>query len=597
MNDNLFKNALVVLVTFKGVSIFGLDAKSVVALAGGIFILPYFLFSPFAGQLADKYEKSMIMRFSKLLEIAVMALAGISFYLVSFELLMLTLFLMGVQSTFFSPVKYSILPQVLETSELTEGNALVEMGTFVAILIGTILGGLIASLDSGWEVITTAVLGVAAIGYAISRFVPKAEVANPNLEICWNPVPQFRFMWRAACERRSVFYSILAISWFWFFGAGILSVLPVYCKDYLNVNEQVVTLFLTMFTLGVGVGSMLCHKLSFGRIEIGLVPLGSIGLSVFLLDLSLIAPVSSSSMDLAGFLSHASSYRMLVDFFFMSLCGGLFIVPLYTMMQARSRREICSQVIASNNVFNAVFMVIASAMLVGLYALGLNVVQILMVFAILNAIVAFYIYSLLPEFALRFVAYIVARCIYRIRSKEVEYIPEKGAALLTCNHVSFVDWLLIMALVKRPVRFVMHYSFFRLPVVKWLMRQAGVIPIANRKEDPEVLEKALESVSEALGKGELVCLFPEGAITYDGKLGEFKPGAQRIVERDPVPVIPMGLVGIYGSYFSRSRGRFKLLAWPSRLWHKVTLAVGEPIPAAEFSTEGLHKKIKELSSS
>lgn len=597
LNDNFFKNALVFLITFQGITLFGMQSESLVALASGIFILPYFLFSPISGQLADKYEKSKIVRYTKILEIVIMLLAAIGFFVQEYSLLLVVLFLMGTQSTLFGPVKYSMIPEIVEEDELIQGNAYVELGTFLAILIGTIAGGLVVSIPNAAPWIAGCVLVFSGIGYLLSLFLQEVPIANPDLQIEKNPLPTLKHLWGILREQEAIFNSVFAISWFWFIGAGILSVLPIYCKEYLMVGEEVVTAFLAMFTLGIAIGSIVCEKLCYGRVEIGLVPIGSLGLSLFLADLSLIEPVwarpDMELLTLSLFLEQSASTRLLLDFFLMSIFGGIFIVPLYTLLQERSRAEVRSQVIAANNIVNALFMVASSLALIGFYSSDLSLAQIFLTLSLMNIVVAIYIYYVVPEFVLRFFTWILTNFLFRLRVHGLENIPKEGAVILACNHITYVDWLILAGTCKRPARFVMYHKYFYVPIVQNLMQQAKVIPICGAKEDPDILKTALDSISEALKEGEVVCIFPEGRLTPDGELCQFRQGIVRMIERDPVPVVPMAMSNMYGSAFSLAKGN-KMMQLLRNAWRRVDLDIDPPISPQNFDLEAMKTRIQEL---
>lgn len=594
LNDNVFKNALVLMVTFREITVWGLDKNAVVALAGALFILPYFLFSHVAGQIADKMEKSRLVRITKYWEVLIMLVAAAGFHLHQFGMLLVVLFMAGVQAAFFGPVKYSVLPELVEPKKLVEANALVESGTFLAILIGTIAGGALASLPEVW--ITVSLLAIAALGVFSAWAVPRVPGGDPDLRLRYNPLPNFLELNRILGRSRAVYNSVLGISWFWFFGAALLSILPVYCKDMLGVDGHVVTLFLAMFTVGIAVGSILCEKLSFGRVELGLVPLGSLGMSLFAADLYFARPEwtpGAIPMGVTQFLATAAGPRLLADFFLMCLSGGFFILPLYTLIQERSRPAERSRVIAANNIANAIFIVASSAVVILFHRLGFDYPRMFLALAVLNFFAAIYIYSLVPEFTLRFLSWVAARLIYRIRLTGADSIPREGAVLLVCNHVTYIDWLIINAMVRRPVRFVMHYKFWGVPVVQRLMTQAGVIPIAGRRENPEVLEAAFARISAALTAGEVVCIFPEGHITRDGAMAAFRPGVERALAANPVPVVPMALRGLWGTWFSFGGGR-ALRKRPRHWMSRVELVVGAPVAAADATAAVLEQRVREM---
>jgi 1-acyl-sn-glycerol-3-phosphate acyltransferase len=596
-NDNLFKNALVVLLTFQATQWTTLKPELLANLAAGIFILPFFLFSATAGQLADKYDKAMLARFVKLLEIGIMVIAGLGFWLHELNVLLFSLFLLGVHSTLFGPVKYAILPQHLHEDELVGGNALIEAGTFVAILIGTLAGGLLAGIAGGTWWITLAALLVAVAGYLASRGIPAAPAPAPELVINPNPITE---TWRNigfARENRAVFLSILGISYFWLYGALLLAQFPAYAKNVLGGNEASVTLLLATFTVGIGVGSLLCERLSGKHVEIGLVPFGSIGLTLFGLDLALASPVTlpaAAPLPTLALLAAPGTWHVLFDLFAIGLFGGFFVVPLYALVQTRSQAAQRARIIAANNIMNALFMVVGAGAAAGLLSAGLSIPALFGVAALCNAVVAVYIYGLVPEFLLRFIAWLLVHSIYRLEKKGLERIPDSGAALIVCNHVSFVDALIIASASRRPIRFVMDYRVFRTPILSFVFRHGRAIPIASAKEDPALLERAYDEVSAALAAGELVAIFPEGRITENGDLSPFRPGIARILARNPVPVVPMALSGLWGSFFSRAHGKAMSRPWKMRPFMRVGVAVGVPLAPEAALPEALQGVVRTL---
>lgn len=605
-NDNLFKNAIVILITYKAAKVWGLSPSQMVPLTGGIFILPFFLFSAISGQIADKYEKSFLIRWIKFAEVLIMCVGALGFWLNSPPLLLITLFFMGWQSTLFGPIKYSILPQLLKPDELVGGNALIEGGTFLSILIGTLLGGVMISIDGlGPMIVSGSILATAATGYWTSRKITRAEAVAPNLKIDWHPIRPTLAIFKMTRANRTVFLSILGISWFWFFGAAFLSLFPTYGKEILRGDEGVVTLFLALFSVGIGIGSMLCERFSDRKLELGLVPLGTFGMTLFAADLyfasapALAMQTAPDALFTASQLfSHLWFWRIVIDLVLIAVSSGFFIVPLYTLVQERSDAEYRSRIIAGNNIVNAFFMVVAAVFLVFLAAVGLNATQIFLILALMNLAVAIYIYTVLPEFLFRLICWIVANLIYRLTTVGRLNIPAEGPAVLVCNHVGFVDWLVISSASPRPVRFVMDHGIFKTPLLGRIFRRAKVIPIATAKEDPEILEKAFDQIAKELRDGELVCIFPEGRLTPDGRIQPFKPGIEKIIRQTPVPVIPMALQGVWGSFFSRAHG--KAMSRPlRRFWSRITLNVGQAIapekvsaPLLQASVTGLRGKIE-----
>ncbi|MBL8399697.1 MAG: MFS transporter [Candidatus Accumulibacter phosphatis] len=596
-NDNLFKNALIVLLTFQAVNWTTLAPEVLTNLAAGIFILPFFLFSATAGQLADKYDKAKLARLVKLLEIVIMGVALFGFSTHSLAVLLSALFLLGLHSSLFGPVKYAILPQHLREDELVGGNALVEAGTFVAILIGTLAGGLLAGVAGhpGWVAI--AGLVIAVLGYLCSRGIPAAPAPVPELVVSLNPLSE---TWRNigfARQNRTVFLSILGISWFWLYGALFLAQFPAYAKNVLGGSETSVTLLLAIFTIGIGFGSLLCERLSAGHVEIGLVPFGSIGLTLFGIDLAFASPALlpvGAPLSLANLLALHHTWRVLFDLFALGLFGGFFIVPLYALIQLRSAPEQRARIIAANNILNALFMVCGALAAAGLLGDGLSIPALFGVAALCNAVVAVYIYSLVPEFMLRFIAWLLVHSVYRLQQRGLQNIPEEGAAVLVCNHVSFVDPIVIAAASRRPIRFVMDYRIYRMPVISLIFRHMRAIPIAPARDDAVMMEAAFEEVASALAAGELVAIFPEGRITDSGDLYPFRPGVQRIVGRTPVPIIPMALQGLWGSFFSRKDGPAMSKPLRRGLFSKIALVVGTAVAPAAATPEHLQEIVAGL---
>jgi 1-acyl-sn-glycerol-3-phosphate acyltransferase len=595
-NDNLFKFALTVLVTYQ-LQVSWLPSDLAGLAIGALFILPFLLFSATSGQLADKYDKAQLTRFVKWLEIAIMALAGWGFLSADVPLLLACVFLMGVHSTLFGPVKFAYLPQHLDERELTGGNGMIEMGTFVAILLGNVAGGLlIAVRGAGPTYVAAACLGVAVIGRLTAQAIPASPSSDPGLRINWNPVSETIRNLRLAHGNIVVFRSLLGISWMWFFGAAFLAQFPSFAKDVLHGDERVASLLLVVFSVGIGVGSLLCEVLSRRHVEIGLVPLGALGMSVFSVDLYFASRAlpPGSALTLAGFLGQPAHWRVMADLALLSLSAGLYSVPMYALIQLRAQPSHRARIIAANNILNALFM-IASAVIVGaLLKAGLSIPQVFLAMALLNALVAIYVFALVPEYLLRFVAFVVARLVYRFRVRGDENIPTQGAALLVCNHVSFIDPVLLMAASPRPIRFIMDHQIFRSPLLGWFFRLAKAIPIAPQKVDAATYEQAFVRARQVLEEGDLLCIFPEGAITRDGELAEFKGGVMKLLESHPVPVVPLALQNLWGSFFSRVEGRAMRRPFRRGLFSRVGLVAGDAVPPRQASPALLRERVARL---
>jgi len=596
-NDNLFKTALIVVLTYDALSWTTLAPSLLNNLIPGLFILPYVVFSATAGQIADKVEKGRLARFVKLLEIGIMAIAAVGWLTHTLWLLIAAVVGMGVHSTLFGPVKYAYLPQHLRKHELVGGNGVIEMGTFVGILLGEVMGAVLAGRGQGGvQLVAFGTLGMALLGLATSWRIPHSPAPVPDLRISANFVAESVRNLAFSKKNRTVFLSMLGNSWFWFYGALLLAQFPLYAKDYLHGDHSVFVLLLTVFSLGIGTGSLLCEKLSGGKVEIGLVPFGAIGLSLFGIDLyfASLGYTNTAAVDFLGLLSQDGALRILADLLLLGMFGGFFIVPLFALIQTRCDPDHVSRTIAGMNILNALFMVAAAGVALLLVNRGFTIPEMFLTTALLNAVVALYIFSLVPEFLMRFLAWLLIHTIHRVSAVDASRIPEEGAAVLVCNHVSYVDAIVIMAASPRPIRFVMDHRIFKTPLLGFIFRTAKAIPIAPAKEDPWLMEKAFIDIAQALHEGDLVCIFPEGKLTRTGEMSEFRGGIAKILERSKVPVIPMALRGLWGSVFSRDPTNVFERSLTRGLRSRLTLVVGVPVPPQEATPEHLYDEVLSL---
>ena len=570
---------------------------------GALFILPFLLFSATSGQLTDKYEKTKIIRFVKNLEIVIMAIAAYGFFQANVPVLLGCTFLMGLHSTLFGPVKFAYMPQVLNERELTGGNGMVEMGTFVAILAGNIVGGVLIALPGiGASYVATACIALAILGRVVAQFIPTAPATDPTLVINWNPFTETWKNLKLAHGNVVVFRSLLGISWMWFFGAVFLSQFPSFAKEVLHGSSNVASLLLVVFSIGIATGSLLCEVLSRRHVEIGLVPLGAIGMSVFALDLYF-ASRSLPPADLhtvVQFIAAPAHWRVMADLFLLSLFAGLYSVPMYALIQLRSVPTHRARIIAANNILNALFMIASSVIVGALLGAKFTIPQVFLFTALANAVVAAYIFLLVPEYFLRFVAWIASRCIYRFKVTGDQHIPSSGAAIIVCNHVSFVDAVLLMAASPRPIVFVMDHRIFKLPVIGWFFKLAKAIPIAPKSEDPALYEASFAAAGQVLREGDLLAIFPEGGITRDGTLQEFKGGIMKILAEAKTHgvepnVIPMALTNLWGSFFSRIE-KDGAMVRPFRrgIFNRVGLNVGAAQKSSEVSPASLQLQVADL---
>ena len=592
-NDNIFKNVLLLFVAFAGAGLLPVSSNLFINLAAGLFILPFFLFSATAGVLADKYEKSWFIRKVKLAEIGIMCLGAIGFITESYLILLLLLFLMGTQSAFFGPVKYALLPQQLKQEELVPGNALVETGTFLAILLGTLGAGVIASAESAKYWAAGSVIVFALLGYIASRSIPEAPAAAPDLKFRWQPIRQTKQTIAIAKADRTTFQSLMAISWFWFLGAAYLTQFPNFTKVYLNGSESAVSFLLALFSVGIAAGSLACDKLSNHRIEVGIVPIGSLGITIFGWLMATSVPETLPEFEnFADFVAYQPLWSVFAYLLLLGASGGIFIVPLYALMQQRAKATERAQVVAALNIYNSFFMVGSAVLgIVCLSLIGMTIPQLFMLLAALNLMVAVYLFMQRPIFVIRFLVWVLTHTMYRVNHKNLHYLPKKSGALIVCNHVSYMDALLLSAVCPRLIRFVMEEDYANLPLLRRFLKRAGVIPISASNRNS--IRRAFNEVEQALADGHIVCIFPEGRLTADGEMNEFMRGMDIILRRSPVPVIPMALKGLWGSYFSRYKGR-ACKGLPTRFWSKLEIEAGEPVSPDIATTTLMHEKVSAL---
>ena len=596
-NDNVYRQAIIGLLFYLGVSA---DERSLyTTLAPAIFILPYFLFSALAGQIADKLEKSRLIVITTTMEIVIMTLAAAGFLTQSMPVLLVALFCTGLQSTLFGPVKYSVLPSVLKPEELTGGNGLVEMGTSMSILTGMIVGGLIFTLagSHGPVVAATAVIALAVCGNLCARMIPKVDAGDPTLKINWNPLPESLAVLRMAKKQKAVRNAILGVSWFWFVGTVLTSQLPTYAVTNLGGEPTLYIFALALFSVGTGVGSLLCEKLSGRRVEIGLVPLGAFGMTAFLLDLyfARAGEATAEGLSVIQFVQQAGSTRIIIDLLGIGLFTGFFVVPLFALIQSRTPKSEMSRVFAALNIQNSGFIVAAACVGLAAHAAGITIPQLFLALGVANALVAIYIFTIVPEFLMRFLSWLMVRVLYRLRPHGIEAsVPDEGAALIVCNHVSYLDALILSASIPRPVRFVMYYRIFNIPVMSWIFRTAKTIPIAGAKEDPALMQRAFDEIDAALAEGELVCIFPEGALTRDGNMTAFKSGVEKILKRRPVPVVPMALRGMWSSMWSRRDSRLGRMRVPRRFRATIDVAAASAVDGATTNADLLEARVRAL---
>ncbi|AQW60113.1 MFS transporter [Vibrio owensii] len=597
LNDNIYKNVLLLMVTYSQIDSLPMSVDLFVNLAAGLFILPFFLFSAHAGAIADNMDKAKLIRRLKLIELVIMSCAATAIMTQSAILMLVLLFMTGTQSAYFGPVKYALLPQALKSDELVKGNAWVEMGTFLSILIGTLSAGLLLAIPNGMLIASCIVITLSLLGFLSSANIPSLPSKKSD-QVKFEPITGLKKTLKLAQKQRGIWMSILAISWFWFMGATYLTQFPNFAREHLFADSTVVSLLLALFSVGIATGSWLCEKLSFNQVELGILPFGILGLTIFSADLLWAVPAiesfPSQYYNVQSFVAQSSHIRVMIDLFLVGVSGGVFIVPLYAFIQSRSEEGECAQSIAANNIMNALFMVASAAVsILVLSVLEFSIVELFAILAVGNFIVAIYVYRQVPEFTQRFISYLLSHCLYRVSVTGRQHIPEQGAALIVANHVSYVDALILMGTSTRPVRFVMDKSISELPVLKHVFRHAGVIPICSPRKCAETYKRAFEQIEQALNNDEVVCIFPEGRLTSNGELGEFRPGVEKILKRTPVPVIPMALKGLWGSFFSHKNGH-ALTKRPTRFWSRIEVNIGELLQPTMLDRHLLQKEVQDL---
>lgn len=607
-NDNVYRQAIIGLLFFLGVS--SEERTLYTNLAPALFILPYFLFSGIAGQIAERMEKQRLIVVTTTMEIFIMATAAIGFMTSNMTVLLVALFGTGLQSALFGPVKYSILPSVLKPEELTGGNGLVEMGTSISILCGMIYGGLVFQVAGNWgpEAAAVSVIALAVFGNLVARTIPRVDAGDPSLKVNWNPLPENLAVWKLTRRTPAVRNAVLGVSWFWFVGTMLTAQLPTYAEVNLGGAQGLYIFALALFSVGVGVGSLLCEKLSARTVEIGLVPLGALGISAFMFDLYFArsGEALAAGLGVMEFLRQPGSWRIVMDLTGIGLFVGFYVVPLFALIQSRTPRGELSRVIAGMNIQNAAFIVSAAAVGIAVQRLlDWSIPQVFLALAIANLLVATYIVTIVPEFLMRFLSWLLVRTLYRLRIEGIEeHVPDEGPALLVCNHVSYMDALILAASTPRPVRFVMYHRIFQIPVLRWIFRTARAIPIAPEKEDAALMQQAFDEIDRTLAEGELVAIFPEGRLTADGSIAPFRSGVERIVARaagrgQEVPVVPMALRNMWASMWSRrgataEAGRLERMRLPRRLRARIGVVAGPPVAGAHASAADLEARVRAL---
>lgn len=569
-NDNIYKNAMVILITFVISKGSPEHEQMMVTMAAGVFIMPFFLFSALAGQLADKFDKAKLSRTIKFFEIVITSIGSYGLYQQSIPILMGALFLMGMHSTFFGPIKYSILPDHLHEDELIGANAFIEASTFLAILIGTLIGGLLIITSHGVFLTSVVMLAVAITGWISSFYIPLAPAPQPKLKINKNLINETWNLLKSATENRDVFLAIMGISWFWLVGGSFLSQFPTFTKDILHASAPVVSLFLAAFSIGIAIGSMACNRLLHGEINAKYIPLAILAMSIFLGDVHfatnhLTFAEGAELLTVKQFISYWHNWRVLIDFSLLSIAGGLYIVPLYAILQVRSEEHNRSRMVACNNIVNALFMALASFIIIILLKLHLSITQIFLVVAIMNTAVAVYITKLIPHVIVQsFVKWILVS-LYRVKVKGLDnYRSIKGRMVIVANHTSFIDALIISAFLPDKLTFAINTHIARKWWIKPLLALVDAFPIDPTKP------MSTKSLIKGVKANKKLLIFPEGRLTMTGSLMKIYEGPGMVADRADAMILPIRIEGAQYSPFSRLRGKVRI-----RMFPKIRLTIME----------------------
>ena len=573
-NDNVFRFALLTLIAYQLAEQLGIQAPILNMVAAGIFILPFFLFSATGGLLADKYFKNRMIRYIKLFELVIMLVATVAFINKNFWLLLTCLGLTGLQSALFGPLKYGILPALLKETELLGGNALVGAGTFLAILLGTIVGGLLILGNMGAWQVSTVLVTCSVLGFVASIFIPHVERADSTVKPHMNIFKDTLDVFRIGADNWEIRRVILAISWFWFLGYVVQSQLAPLASDVLRANEQVAVLLLVMFTIGISIGSLLCSRIMHGEISGRYVPFAGILMSLFSLDLyfSTQAVLSQQTsgdftyISVTQFVDTTTSLRILLDMLLLSIAAGFYIVPLYTLLQKRAIENVRSRTIAANNIMNALFMVVASILVIGVFSQGFKIPDLFWMLAILNVLVALYIMKIIPKQSLRTFGRVLFKLLYRVEVIGLENFPKDTSPhVIVSNHVSFLDGPLLMCYLPEMPVFAINTNINKKWWAKIFTQFFEMFPLDSTQP------MAVKGLIKMLRDGRKVVIFPEGRITHTGSLMKMYEGPGKIADMGKADIVPVRIQGAEVTPFGRLKGMLKIRWFP-----KITIHICPP---------------------
>ena len=566
-NDNFFKNAFAILATFHFASTRGWNVGVVTQIIAALFVLPFFLFSAFAGQLSDKYDKARLVRINKLVEIGVVCFGAAALVLGVAWMLFATIFLLAAQSAFFGPLKYALLPHHLREEELVGGNAIFEAATYVAIIGGTLLGGMLIMREGGACLVGAGLVACALAGWWASRFIPAAPPEAHGLKINRNIFTSTRNLILFTARRRRIFLAILGISWFWLIGAFWISLTPAYVKTHLNAGENTVTAILVIFALGVGAGSMFCNRLLGGRPSATYVPLAGMAISIFMLAAAWLTAAIGNRYATEEFtLLSTTGVILCVSLFGVAFCGGVFSVPLYALMQLWSPPAHRSRIVAANNVINSFFMVAIAIVCAVLFRLNMPAGWLIFLLAIANAVVALYIIALVPEAVLHTFLRWLLRALFKVEVRGLEHFHEAGKRrVIIANHTSFLDSVLLTAFLPERPTFAISPDWAARWWMKPILRFVNVHPVDPTKP------MAIKALTALARTGVPIAIFPEGRLTVTGGLMKVYEGPGLIADKANADLLPVQIDGAIHTIFSRMKGKFR-----RRLFPKITLSILPP---------------------
>lgn len=594
LNDQFLRAATLWVLSNNAYAVLGMPSVRTETMA--LFVIPAILAAAVAGQVADRLDRGRVVIIAQTMGLMASVIAIYGLVAHRDSLVLAGVAIAGLQATLFAPAQGALLRQHLRDTELTPGNGLMTAGRQIAVIISLLL--LMSTLDGRMAVnyvLLPALAASAAIGWLASFGIPASPAPRPDLEISWNPIGALRATLISALGDRNVFLAILGVSWFWFTHLVFLVNLPAYATEVIGASALALSVLVMTPVLALAVGALLCQPASGRRVELGLVPLGALGMALAGIDFYINSPEAAptSARTLSQLLGSATYVRCLVDLALFGLAAGLYVVPLYALIQQIAPRERLGRILGGMMLYNLLFVSLALGGAQWLRSEGLSVHAVTLVSVLLQFGVSIYIFLLLPEFLLRLLMWFLVHTFYRVDASGLERVPPEGPVVLVCNHVSYLDALVIGARIRRPVRFVMHRYIFQIPVLSTIFRLAKAIPIVSAKKDPEALQFALDQVSSELSAGRVVAIFPEGMLTRDGDIGTFRSGVVRMIERNPVPVIPMALQGLWGSFFSCDGGE-PMTHRPRWRWNRIGLRIGEPIPPEAVSPELLRERVAEL---